>query len=335
MHIRGPVSAIILLILVAGANSVSAQMPPIGAGIVGMPQVRQSITSVNGTPRYMITPFLFQYLNSFTSYEFPNPFPPNQDPLSRLEFPISQVFLGLKAEYLSDLWSLSISGSFNVSRGSGLLMQDSDWDDGENPGQKTIFSESDCRLNRGCLVDMAVDLRRPFENVLRFKPRIGWRYQYFYFTTHDGFQGDIEGNGIELDGDGIDFKQKFTHVYFGGSVDFSYNAEWIWEDLRQLRFTVDVDYGLVRGWNEDLHLLREGDRYTFERTNGHCWHIGLKAYCLSSLGLTGGLEFDFKRIITHGDHQLQNLAFDLDFSFGGSRVWSDQAFLGLFAEIPI
>ncbi len=69
----------------------------------------------------------------------PKPFSPQQDPLSRLEFPIDQWFFGLKQEYTAQNWSCFCQGWINVSeRESDLKMQDSDWDDEFLPSQKTI-----------------------------------------------------------------------------------------------------------------------------------------------------------------------------------------------------
>jgi len=36
------------------------------------------------------------------------------------------------------------------------------------------------------------------------------------------------------------------------------------------------------------------------------------------------LDADFKRMVTHGDHELSNSFYNIYFSFGGAKVWSDQ-----------
>ena len=38
---------------------------------------------------------------------------------------------------------------------------------------------------------------------------------------------------------------------------------------------VQFDYAVVTAKNEDLHLLRLGDRVTEEETRGHCWHFAV------------------------------------------------------------
>jgi hypothetical protein len=45
-----------------------------------------------------------------------------------------------------------------------------------------------------------------------------------------------------------------------------------------------------------------------------------------------GFEGDYKRIITTGSHSLTNGPLRIDFSFGGSKIWSDQAWIGIIGE---
>jgi hypothetical protein len=272
-----------------------------------------------------------KFFNSFTSYQFPNPFAPAEDPLSRLEFPIDQWFFGLKQEYAARCWSCFCEGWINMSRESGLKMQDSDWDDELMPSQKTIFSESDCRLNRGLILEAGVNLPMPFGWGRSLRPVTGWRYQHFFFTTHDGYQAVLGDGGMDLPGDGIEFKQTFNQWYFGARFTTGGDLAALGGGfLPRVDLDLQFDYGLVTGNNEDHHLLREGSRLTTEDTRGYCWHA------CAILGLARGntfnarLEADFKRIVTKGDHRLTNHG--VDFSFDGSKVWSDQTSLTCFAE---
>ncbi len=262
-----------------------------------------------------------KFLNSFTSYQFPNPFPPEQDPLSRLEFPIDQWFAGLTSVYVAPSWDLNGQFWTNLNRDSGLRMQDSDWDDDSAPNQKTIFSESKCRLNRGVLVDVSCSLN-VIPNALSFRPILGYRYQYFFFTTHDGFQASLAGDAFELPGDGIDFRQSFHHGYIGGVCRA--NPAMLSPLMPQMYLEFQADYAIVVAKNEDLHLLRSGDHVTMDNTRGHCWHISAAWEFLLTDAVRGRVTGDFKRVVTDGDHRLKNSLFALDFSFGGSKVWSDQ-----------
>jgi hypothetical protein len=276
-----------------------------------------------------------KFINSFTSYQFPNPFPPEQDPLSRLEFPIDQWFLGLKSQYSGSWWSVIGQGWINISRDSGLKMQDSDWDDEDNPSQKTIFSESQCRLNRGIILDLATALGNPVPRFLNLRPLVGFRYQYFSFTTHDGYQTTLSGLSTDLPGDGIDFQQFYYHIYFGGGFFTFFNLGIPRGPLIRARLDLQLDYALVRGRNEDLHLLREGRRVTEQITNGHCWHLFAGLSFVSTNRVNTRIEVDLKRVLTHGGHLLTNSLFDVNFSFDGSRVWSDQLSISGVFELAL
>ncbi|MBI4963750.1 MAG: omptin family outer membrane protease [Desulfomonile tiedjei] len=274
-----------------------------------------------------------KYLNSFTSYQFPNPFATQQDPLSRLEFPIDQWFMGIETSYTSRWWSLQFQGWMNVSRDGSLKMQDSDWDDEAAPDQKTIFSESKCRLNRGLLFDVRLSAATPLEQLINLRPVFGYRNEYFFFTTHDGFQAVLGGGVADLHGDGIEFAQSFSHYYVGCMLNTHLNGSGGAVSLPEIDLLFQADYAFITARNEDLHLLRSGERITRERTSGHCWHISLRATCMVKQTVWVGLDGDFKRLLTNGSHQLTNSLFNIDFSFGGSKVWSDQATISAFAEV--
>lgn len=274
-----------------------------------------------------------KYVNSFTSYQFPNPFPPGQDPLSRLEFPIDQWFLGAFGGYYAPSWNLTAQLWTNVNRESGLRMQDSDWDDETQPHQKTIFSESRIRLNKGYLVDLGLSVAVPAIAIPNIRPVFGCRYQYFDFTTHDGEQFTLDGDATELPGDGIDFRQIFYHWYLGACVNIDIDLGGLVGRWMPVAADLQFDYALVTAKNEDLHLLRSGDRVTEENTRGHCWHVAVGLGMVVGKTVTARIEGDFKRLLTNGAHRLTNPLFDLDFSFNGSHVWSDQASISAVGKV--
>ena len=84
----------------------------------------------------------------------------------------------------------------------------------------------------------------------------------------------------------------------------------------------------------DIDVVTTERRITTEDTIGHCWHVGITAALFRSNSLTLSVQGDFQRIVTHGDHELSNSLFDIYFSFGGSRVWSDLASIGAIARMP-
>lgn len=325
--------AVLFVVFSLPAVTAQAQTLP---GLLGFSPFPESlfngIAPASDLPTFRQSVCLSKYINSFTSYQFPNPFPPGQDPLSRLEFPIDQWFAGLLVEHRAPWWTLGAQAWVNLSRDAASRMQDSDWDDETNTSQKTIFSESKCRLNKGSLCDVYLVLGPPGRSVFSVRPIIGYRYQYFLFTTHDGYQAEILAGATDLPGDGIEFEQIFSHLYGGAIFGTQINLDFIMPRLSTVRVSCQVDFAIVRALNEDLHLLREGERITTENTKGHCWHaalgIGVRAGDTASLWIAG----DFKRIMTDGSHRLMNRLFGVDFSFNGSRVWSDQASLSAGIE---
>jgi len=276
---------------------------------------------------------LRKYLNSFTSYQFPNPFPPGQDPLSRLEFPIDQWFVALKGGYATPGWNAEMIGMLNVTRNARSMMQDSDWTDGANPGQKTIFSESQCKMNSGFSVDAKVDMALGLTAALNIRPLVGWRLQRFSFTTYDGEQFQVNEPPLALLGNGIEFKQTFYHYYLGGVFRRTFDGSRLLTSLPLIDIEVQADYGMVVAGNEDLHLLRAGHRVTQDNTRGHCWHANLQIGFLYTQSFRSRLEGDFMRIVSHGSHRLTNPVHYVDFSFDGARVWSDQASFTVTGEL--
>ncbi len=278
-----------------------------------------------GTPQTRYAVGFKKFFNSFTSYQFPNPFPPAQDPLSRLEFPIDQWFIGSRFTHEARDWSIFFDSYCNLNRDAILLMQDSDWENESNPFQKTVFSESKCRLNRSWLLDLGLNVHPEWAIFRDISPITGLRYQYFYFTTHDGYQVDLaDGHSVDLPGDGIDFEQTFYHWYIGGTWSTALNTSGLWRSLPSMDLTCQVDYALLTAKNQDLHLLRLGERITRDYTSGHCWHLNATVAMNMRHNLKARVDVDFKRLVTHGDHELSNSVYDIYFSFSGAKVWSDQ-----------
>jgi outer membrane protease len=318
-----------LCLLVAPA---SAQVFPFAA--------QEGVAPLSGYPSAFLSGIhysygigLRKYINSFTSYQFPNPFPPGQDPLSRLEFPLTQWLGTFEAVIEADHWSLTLEGAVNLSRESDRAMQDSDWDDPADPDQKTIFSESRCRLDRAVSIDARLSVGALRVAGFSFRPVGGYRFQRFRFLTYDGTQADLFGGVTDLPGDGILFKQQYSQWYVGAAASFRIMSPTIAGLGSDVTVTVFADYGYVRAINEDNHLLRIGDRTTMDDTDGTCRHVRVKAGARLADNLFASVDFDFQRIVSHGSHRLSNNLFDLDFSFSGAKVWSDQASVGATAEV--
>lgn len=296
-------------------------------GFQGVDQFIDTVSEVAskfGTPQSRYAVGFKKFFNSFTSYQFPNPFPPGQDPLSRLEFPIDQWFFGSRYTYEAPHWTVFFDSYVNLNRDSGLYMQDSDWELENQPFKKSVFSESKSRLNRGRLLDLGLNLHPDWAVFREISPITGLRYQYFYFTTHDGYQVTLDGDQADLKGDGIDFEQTFYHWYIGGLFSTTINTSGLWRSIPQTSLTCQFDYALATAKNEDLHLLRAGERITRDNTSGHCWHLNATVAMDMRHNLKAKFDVDFKRMITHGDHELSNSFYNIYFSFSGAKVWSDQ-----------
>ncbi|MCF8146735.1 MAG: omptin family outer membrane protease [Deltaproteobacteria bacterium] len=273
-------------------------------------------------------------LDSYTSYEFGNPFPPYQAPLSRLEFPLDSWWGGLEGRAGWQRFSLGLEALTSLSSEADGKMSDSDWDDEENPGLRTIYSESYCRIEPSYAIRVDADLRVSdwlgLPSTIDLRPVIGFRWQHFRLVTHDGVQYVLGEPPMPLPGDGIRFTQTYRQYFIGLKGDFDLTA---YAPLHRFNLALQADWAYVQGENEDLHLLRAGQRFTFENTCGQAWHglLGLKAGLFKNLTL--GLELDFLWLSTTGSHRLQNDAFDIDFTFHhGVEVWSRQTSLSLSLE---
>ena len=112
--------------------------------------------------------------------------------------------------------------------------------------RKTIFSESPCRLNKGLLFDTYMAVSIPWQRFSNVRPLLGYRYQYFSFTTHDGAQAVLGSDVTDLPGDGIDFQQVFNHLYFGGVFNTSLDLGDILSNFPRVDLECQLDYALVR-----------------------------------------------------------------------------------------
>lgn len=266
--------------------------------------------------------------DSHTSYEFGNPVAePRYSPLSRLEFPLDSWWGGARLALAAPRWSASIRGLTNISGEADGKMKDTDW---EEPNVVTVYSESECRLNRSWMVTADADLDvSPWLGLpagLQLRPVIGARFQEFRFTTHDGAQWaymqDETVNTQPLPGDGINFRQRFWHYFLGLRAVLAAERP---GPLHRLGLTVQADYAYVDGFNRDHHLLRSGYRLTEETTRGHAWHgsLGLEAWLTENWSL--GVEAEYTYVRTTGSHRLLNEPLGIDYTFDtGVLVWSEQ-----------
>jgi hypothetical protein len=274
------------------------------------------------------------YFSSHTSYEFGNPLPPFQNPLSRLEFPLDSWWAGVELKASFPRFSVGLKALTNLSQEAYGRMRDSDWDDENNPKLKTIYSESSSHLDPSYFVEIDMDMKVsdwvPLPSRLDLRPVIGFRWQQFNLVTHDGTQLTVGEPPVPLPGDTLRFEQTYKQVFIGlrGDLDL---GKWAW--LTRLTTLFQIDWAYVEGHNQDHHLLRQGARYTYDDTYGYAWHgaIGLKAGLSPRLALT--LKTDFVRIVTTGTQRLVNAPVGIDLKWSnGVNVWSDQNSISLMLD---
>ena len=269
---------------------------------------------------------LKRYFRSHTSYEFGNPFPPFQAPLSRLEFPMNTWWAGGEVRRSFSRFSIGAEVLAAIPMESDSLMKDSDWDDDSRPDIKTIYSESHCRMEPSYMIRGDVDLKvgdwLGIPVWFDLRPVAGVRWQRFTLVAHDGFQTELGANPEPLPGDSIRFVQTYWQYFLG--IRAVYDLE---RHLKvpRLKLHGQLDWAYVDGDNSDHHLLRTGNRMTYEKTRGDAWHASLGLKVGLTENINAGVEFEYLRIRSEGSHQLVNDLFGIDFSFdNGVKVWSDQ-----------
>ncbi len=285
------------------------------------------------TPSFSVGAKIKYLFKSHTSYEFGNPLPPCQEPLSRLEFPLDTWWAGLDMRLRFPRFSVGLEALTSVKQNAHGEFEDSDWD---NPDEKTIYSTSQMRVAPSYMVRFDADLEvsdwLSLPGWLKIRPVGGMRYQRFNLISHDGIQYDLtgaSGNAL-LPGEGIRFKQTYWHYFVGlrSVIDLSRPT-----GIPSLSLNLQADWAYVEGMNEDNHLLRAGRRFTYEDTYGEAWHCSMGLKKELGKGFSIGLDGDYLTVSTTGNHRLLNRTFDIDMSFSnGVKVWSDQLSLSLTLE---
>jgi outer membrane protease len=268
-----------------------------------------------------------RFWKSHTSYEFGHPFPPRQAPLSRLEFPINTWWIGGEVRRNFSRFSAGLEALAAIPMDSAdNVMRDSDWDDETQPSVRTIYSESQCRMDQSYMLRAEVDMKvgdwMKIPDWLDIRPVAGVRWQRFMLMVHDGYQTEIQGNGMPLPGDSIRFFQTYSQFFCG--IKVAWNVQKLFKSL-PLKFQSQLDWAYVDADNSDHHLLRTGNRWTYEKTTGDAWHFSTGFQAALTQNISAGLEWEYLRLRSTGTHRLSNDFFGINFSFdNGVEVWSDQ-----------
>ena len=267
-------------------------------------------------------------INSHTSYEFGNPDPPYQQPLSRLEFPVNSAWAGFEIKKRLSRFSGGIEFMTTVVDQETGRFKDTDWADNGMPGRLTNYGETDTRLNPSFQVGADIDIQ--VADLLRlpehfdFRPVLGFNWQQLSLLSHDGTQldydtPDIPPTVLPLPGSVISFEQNWYRYFLG--LRFGYQ----WTSLpylHHLKLETQADWSYVQGNNLDRHLLR-GDRITFENTTGDAWHGSLGVLIGLAQNVELGLAADYLYIQTTGTHTWREPGVDQSWSYG-VKSWSEQ-----------
>lgn len=308
-----------LLALPAAAQTVGQTAVQGAAGQA--PATSQAIWSVEARVKRMF--------DSHTSYEFKNPFPPGQSPLSRLEFGLDSWWAGLEVRRWTPFWSVRLEAMRNLISGVDGILADSDWTDDRNTRMRDIYSESNLRLKPSYDVRASIDVSVAgwlgLPKGLDLRPVGGVRWQRFNLMAFDGTQWELQPDGsvhtTPLPGDDIHFKQTYWHYFLG------FRGEWrpLPKEHPGLKLTGQVDWAYVKGFNQDHHLLRAGTRITEENTTGHSWHAALALEAPLGHDFFWGLQGEYMTIETTGSHRMVNDAYDIDYTWDNlAKVWSQQ-----------
>lgn len=327
--VKKNVVALVALVILVTATVVShAQVLP-GFGI-GLGNWAVTATPVR-VPGFYTDLGIRKFINSFASFQFPyvTGGVVLYDPLSRLEYPMDEWFIGLKSSQVTNYFSFNAEFWTRLNEWVGARMQDSDWEDSTvapfvfPPNQKTTFSQSKRRLPQGYLVDINVECA-PF-SVLgsSLAVVVGWRWQHYLFRAYGpAWQYSLLGPPVFLPpGDGLEadfyFKDWF---YLGGKGYFNF---WLFE------LTLQGDYGWLRAKMHDRHFLR-GDFQTIIDGHGHAWHLSATLAKAITNSVNLRFEYDFKRLTTTRC-TIEQIAPAFG-PFPAGKIWSDQQSIAGYAE---
>jgi len=248
-----------------------------------IPALAEEVPVLNDGP-WSVSLTLERNINSHTSYEFGY----NQGIwarglMSRLEFPMNTWWGGIEARRNFPRWSLGGRASTTLSQHTDGYFEDRDW---AHPTDKTMLTDLgviNCRVEPSYQLWGDVDLKVSdwlgMPERLDIRPVIGIRWQQLNFMGFDGAQYSYNPPDSPdfyspdfFSGDVIHFRQEYLQYFFGlrGTYDLWKPADRVRVKLFFLGY-----WAYVKGENEDHHLLREGNRFTFETTRGDAWSAGL------------------------------------------------------------
>lgn len=280
-----------------------------------------------------------QMFDSSTSYEFGNPAWDAAGvyaPLSKLDFELDSPWHGLQIGVELPGWRAHFEWLMPMRQNIDGYMADYDWNIDEprdDPTRLDSLTLSSERWSDGQMLELGTEFHLTdsfFGLPVELWPTAGFRFQRFDVAAFD-ITVLVPSLGPLPAYDGVDvitFNQQYYVGYFGGQFRGTVLAGRIPVDL-----ALQVDGGPVAGYAIDHHLLRLGDRYTFDETRGAAWHIGVMAEAHVTHRFSVGFQADHTGIRTIGTHRLYNEPYDVDVSWdNGVIVKSQQTTATVFAR---
>jgi hypothetical protein len=268
------------------------------------PELGNVLTRTPSSSRLLTIDYrLKTFLNSNTSNEIgtsPDT-SPSWAPLSRLRFPINSVWQGLQVGVERPEFETHFEWLTPIGRGINGNFADFDWADGNNPTQLTDMGYAYERWNEGQSINLDLECKLS-DHVLGLPIEIwpigGFRWQRFNITAYDLFQqlSDGQPDGRHFAGDVITYNQQWYQCYVGGQLRKAIQLN----NEREIRLTLQGDWGATWGYNIDHHLITDVPFYARERTQGGSWHIGLTAEVPLNKRLSLGVQGDYMKIHTTG-----------------------------------
>jgi hypothetical protein len=268
-----------------------------------------------------------------SEYGTQQPPPDGYAPLSRLNFPLNSCWHGLRLGVDEPTWSAHFEW---MAPQQGIQGQFSDYD-WRSAGSDENFSDlgfADQRFVDGQMIDLGLDFKLTdctFKLPVEIWPTLGFRWERFNIGCYDGVQVKYRDEWLNppdsLPGDVLSFNQQFYTGYLGGQFRTR---------VKTVLLTFQADWGYTWGYNIDHHLLRDGDRFTMEATQGNSWHLGFTAEAPVTEHFSFGFQFDHLEIRTTGTHHLQNLPLGEDATWdNGVSVSSNQTSLMAFLRFRL
>jgi hypothetical protein len=325
---RAFIRCVVIVVLAGGVSVCQAQVLP-SMGLPGLEDLSlQAGTGFQRAPGFYPDLGIKKFINSFCSFQFPGQpgtFEAGQKPLSRLESPIDQWFAGIQLNQVYRTLSFSLELWGRLNQEAALKFQDSDWEFPSDPRQKTTFSESNSRMERGWLLDVSADWEVAAYGGGSLRPVAGYRWQSFSFVAHDGYQTSIAGNlQGPLTGDGILNSYVFKGFYLGARS---------YLNCGRLGVVLQADWGWLRADFFDRHFTR-GQVGGNVHGNGNTWHLLASVAVSVRDNVSLRVEGDFKRLVAKNctmEHHDENGA--ITGVWDGAKIWSDQQSIAAYGEL--